>query len=171
MHLYCTQGLCCIVPYVASFNNDKPAFSTGDHPGTHSKWPHVPLLTRKSNNACYMAACTVDNNPYCMLVGTPVRCCPVETSPARAVVGIGDPFTANCNSFSDQVEGMGWESSNGGVSLTAGVTSLPLNIVTVTDYGLEPNCYINFINGDQCSYQLPVTVYSKLPLTLSEITR
>lgn len=89
--------------------------------------------------------------------------CPVETSPQRAVVRIGDPFAANCSSSSDQVEEMGWESSNGGVPRTPGVTSLPLTIVEVTDYGLEPQCFINFIDGDQCLHELPVTVYSKLP--------
>lgn len=93
--------------------------------------------------------------------------CPVETSPQRAVVRIGDPFTANCRSSSDQVAEMGWESSNGGVRVTSGVTSLPLNITKVTDYGLAPQCFINFIDGDQCLHELPVTVYSKLPLMLS----
>lgn len=150
-------------------------FLTGDHCVTHSKCPTclcwVRIQTLKKTNAFYMAACTVGYNTRCMLVGKPVSSsCPVEISPPRAVVRIGDPFSANCNTSSDRVEEMGWESSNGGTSLTTGVSSLPLNIASVTDWGLEPKCFIN-LDPDQCFQTMPVTVYSKLPLALSKIAQ
>lgn len=124
-----------------------------------------------------MAACTVGYNTCCMLVGKPVSSsCPVEISPPRAVVRIGDPFSANCNTSSDRVQEMGWESTNGRTPLTTGVSSVPLNIASVTDWGLEPKCFINLDMDqmdqmDQCFQTMPVTVYSKLPLALSKIAQ
>lgn len=56
---------------------------------------------------------------------------------------------------------MGWESSQGGIALTAGVSSLALNIKSVTHWGLSPMCFINSLNGAQCTQTLDVTVYSK----------
>lgn len=161
MYLYCTQGFCCFILYVGSFNDP-------------FKLSHVPFVDSK-HKQCILNGCfysSLDYNLHCILVGNPVSTsCPIEMSPQRAVVGIGDPFTATCNSSTDRVAEMGWESSNGVAPLTRGVTSLSLNIMKVTDYGLVPQCYINFIDGTQCSHELPVTVYSKLPLTLYEINR
>lgn len=56
---------------------------------------------------------------------------------------------------------MGWESSQGGSPLTDGVTSVPLNISSVTNWGLSPFCYINTLDGNQCKETLQVIVYSK----------
>ncbi|XP_068605860.1 vascular cell adhesion protein 1-like [Brachionichthys hirsutus] len=92
--------------------------------------------------------------------------CPVEISPPKAVVHIGERFSANCSTSSDQVAGMGWEASNGGTALTAGVSVLELNIKSVTDWGLEPICFINLQNAEQCYQTLAVTVY-KTPDSVS----
>ncbi|XP_076739415.1 uncharacterized protein LOC143418387 isoform X2 [Maylandia zebra] len=88
--------------------------------------------------------------------------CPLELSPPRVVVRFGDSFSANCTSSSDQTEGMGWESPFGGVDFTQGVSSLPFKIDSVPEWKMEPICYVNFRDGDQCTEVLPVTVY-KMP--------
>ncbi|XP_051243701.1 cell adhesion molecule 3 [Dicentrarchus labrax] len=92
--------------------------------------------------------------------------CPVKLSSPTSVVRYKDPFSANCSSSSDQVEGMGWESTNGGVPLSNESTFLALNIDSVTDWHLKPLCFINFYDGDQCAGTLPVTVY-KMPDSVS----
>lgn len=86
--------------------------------------------------------------------------CPV-ISPPVAAVRFGDPLWANCTALTEQVRGMGWESSQGGTPITAGVRSLTLNIESVTDWGLSPICFINSLDGNQCMRTLQVTVYSK----------
>ncbi|TKS92109.1 Hemicentin-2 [Collichthys lucidus] len=102
-----------------------------------------------------------------ILKGKPVTSsCPVELNPPRAAVKYKDPFSANCISKSNQTESMGWESTNGGVPLTVDVTSLSLNITSVTDWKLEPKCFINFQDGDQCLSHLTVVVY-KMPDSVS----
>lgn len=99
--------------------------------------------------------------------GKPVSSsCPVKLNPSRAAVRFKDHFSAICISTSNQTESMGWESTNGGVALTEDVTSLPLNISSVTDWKLEPKCYINFQDGEQCLSHLTVTVY-KMPDSVS----
>lgn len=95
--------------------------------------------------------------------------CSAEINPPSPVVMFGDPLSANCTSLSDQVAGMGWESTVDGVPLTLGVTSLMLNIKAVTNWRLRAFCFVNLNNGSQCKSILHVTIYSKLPKTLSEI--
>lgn len=102
--------------------------------------------------------------------------CPVDIRPSSAEVRYKDPLSAVCDSSWNQTEGMGWESSNGGVGLTVGVTSLRLDIVSVTDWALQPRCFINYLISEeeveeqQCARALPVTVY-KTPdsVTLSNV--
>lgn len=85
----------------------------------------------------------------------------MKISPPAAVVRFGDPLWANCTALTEQVQGMGWESSLGGSPLTVGVKSLALNIESVTHWGLNPLCFINMRNNHQCMGNLLVTVYSK----------
>ncbi|KAF3700027.1 Intercellular adhesion molecule 2 [Channa argus] len=97
--------------------------------------------------------------------------CPVVMSPPAVVVAFGNSFSVNCTSLSNQIDGMGWESSAGGTKLTTNVTSVPLNIASIQQWSLEPTCYINFISGRQCLTNLPVTVY-KTPdiVTVSQLS-
>ncbi|XP_030591989.1 intercellular adhesion molecule 1-like [Archocentrus centrarchus] len=93
--------------------------------------------------------------------------CPLlEMSPPRVVVRFGDSLSANCTSSSHQTEGMGWESPYGGVDLTPGVSSLPFKMNSVPDWVIEPMCYVNLLDGEQCVKTLPVTVY-KMPDSVS----
>lgn len=85
----------------------------------------------------------------------------MEISPPSAAVRFGDPLWANCTALTEQIRGMGWESSQGGQPVTSGVRWLSLNISSVTHWGLSPICYIVLLPGGQCTKPLPVTVYSK----------
>uniref|UniRef100_A0A667WMK6 Ig-like domain-containing protein n=1 Tax=Myripristis murdjan TaxID=586833 RepID=A0A667WMK6_9TELE len=102
---------------------------------------------------------------------TPVICytpqpvsasCPIVMTPPRVVVKHGGSFSVICSTSEAQVEGMGWESSLGAVSLTDNVTSLPFKITALTQWTFSPQCYMNLLNGDQCQQRLSVTVY-KMP--------
>uniref|UniRef100_A0A3Q0RGN4 Ig-like domain-containing protein n=1 Tax=Amphilophus citrinellus TaxID=61819 RepID=A0A3Q0RGN4_AMPCI len=93
--------------------------------------------------------------------------CPqLEISPPRVVVRFGDSLSANCTSSFNQTEGMGWESPYGGVDLTQGVSSLHFKINNVSGWAMEPMCYVNLPDGEQCTKMLPVTVY-KMPDSVS----
>lgn len=102
--------------------------------------------------------------------GQPVKSsCPVEMDPPKGLVRFGEPFSAICKTLSNQTEGMGWESPLGSTQLTEGVTSLDLKIDTVTLWALEPMCYINDPDDNQCSKVLPVTVYHTPNISISEL--
>ncbi|XP_008281318.1 intercellular adhesion molecule 2 [Stegastes partitus] len=92
--------------------------------------------------------------------------CKLEVSPPRVVVKYGDSFSVNCSSLYSETQGMGWESTHGGISLTTGVTSLPFNISSVDAWVIQPSCYVNLPNGEQCEEDLPVTVY-QMPESVS----
>lgn len=99
--------------------------------------------------------------------GKPVSSsCPVEIRPSEAVVKFGDPLIANCSSSSNQTASMGWEVSAGGTGLLYGYTSIALNITSVTDWKIKPQCFINLNDGYQCFHELPVTVY-RMPDSVS----
>lgn len=98
--------------------------------------------------------------------------CPIEMSPPAVVVRFGDGFSVKCTSLSKDTEGMGWESSAGGTDLINNVRNVTLNIESVTDWNFSPLCYVNLHNDIvQCSKNLPVTVYSKSLLTLSDVSK
>lgn len=102
-----------------------------------------------------------------LCTGHPVSSfCPVEIRPTIAVVRYGDPFSANCSSLSNQTEGMGWEAATGGTPLTHGISVIPLNIDSVSVWTLTAQCFINQIDGEQCSKILPFKVY-KTPDSVS----
>nr|XP_057905388.1 cell adhesion molecule 2-like isoform X1 [Doryrhamphus excisus] len=88
--------------------------------------------------------------------------CPVETSPTKAVVPFGGSFTATCKALSDQVEGMGWESSYGGTGLQQGVTNITLHVESLRDWRLNAVCFANLKDGSQCTQRFPITTY-KMP--------
>lgn len=109
-----------------------------------------------------LSICTLSFNFYSGFAGKHAgSTCSVEISPPSAVVRFGDPLWANCTALIDQIQGMGWESSQGGKPLTPGVTSLALDIMEVSDWDLRAFCFINKLDGSQCASPLPITVYSK----------
>lgn len=109
-----------------------------------------------------MPGCTGSRGKYSVFAGNhPSSPCPLTINPPNAAVRYGDPLWANCSASTKQVQGMGWESSQGGIPLTGGVRSVALNIPSVTDWGLSSFCYINTLDGNQCKETLQVIVYSK----------
>uniref|UniRef100_A0A8C6U984 Ig-like domain-containing protein n=1 Tax=Neogobius melanostomus TaxID=47308 RepID=A0A8C6U984_9GOBI len=89
--------------------------------------------------------------------------CPVVMTPSRVVVQYGDAFTVECNSTTDQKEGMGWESNYKGTGLVE-ADHVPLNIEKVDRWAIQSQCYVNLNNGTQCSKSLPITVYMNFRL-------
>ncbi|XP_055753456.1 intercellular adhesion molecule 5 isoform X2 [Salvelinus fontinalis] len=90
---------------------------------------------------------------------------PLELNPPRVVVRYGDSVSVNCNTSSTDHEGMGWEATLGGTGFEH------VNVVTwtvdgLTDWTIEPKCYINLIDGEQPSKVLPVILY-KTPDSVS----
>lgn len=86
--------------------------------------------------------------------------CPVELSPPRVVVKHGDPASVTCNTSNTDVEGLGWEATQGGIGLTM-TTSLTWTVTNVTDWDLNPACFINFKDGNQCLHSPDLVIYSK----------
>lgn len=87
--------------------------------------------------------------------------CPFVMTPSSVVVQYGDPFAVDCNSTTKEKEGMGWESSYKGTGLID-ADHVQLKIEKVDRWSIESQCYMNLNNGDQCSENLPITVY-KMP--------
>ncbi|XP_028977938.2 intercellular adhesion molecule 3-like [Esox lucius] len=86
----------------------------------------------------------------------------LEISPARVVVKHGDPASANCTP--ERPQPMGWEATEGGLSLSD--TELPFMLWTVnrlTEWLIKPVC---FTDGGKCQKTLNITVY-KLPTKVS----
>ncbi|KAM9843940.1 vascular cell adhesion protein 1-like [Aulostomus maculatus] len=92
--------------------------------------------------------------------------CPLVLIPPQVVVRYGDSFSVNCSSLTNQSEGIGWESSSHGTGLIKRATTLPFVINPVNKWNYDPECFINLLNGDQCSVELPATVY-KMPDSVS----
>nr|XP_046271831.1 uncharacterized protein LOC124073572 [Scatophagus argus] len=154
---------------VANWSPQRPQ-SKGEGIPTALTWRGSGFGNIRSEHCCVYCQITMW---FLMFVGVlactgkpVISSCPLVISPPIAVVEFGGSFFANCSSTTDQVEGMGWESSNGGVSLTKRVSSLALHVVSLTDWTLEPKCFINYNNNDQCLEVLPVIVY-KLPDSVS----
>nr|XP_046188007.1 vascular cell adhesion protein 1-like [Oncorhynchus gorbuscha] len=85
--------------------------------------------------------------------------CPLELNPPRVVVRYGDSVSVNCSTSSTDHEGMGWEATFGGTSLEQDVNVVTWTVDNLTDWTIEPKCYINLIDGKQPSKELPVILY------------
>ncbi|XP_071241857.1 vascular cell adhesion protein 1-like [Salvelinus alpinus] len=84
---------------------------------------------------------------------------PLELNPPRVVVRYGDSVSVNCSTSSTDHEGMGWEATFGGTSLEQEVNIVTWTVDNLTDWTIEPKCYINLSDGDQASKVLPVILY------------
>ncbi|KAK9978078.1 hypothetical protein ABG768_019847 [Culter alburnus] len=134
-----------------------------------------------TNNPVYSETLTVtDSTPEdvsCIAnnsVGTDIRHvkvstkdgnCPVELNPQRAVVRYGGSVSVNC-STSVQHDGIGWEASEGAVPMSSSVSLTTWTVSNLREWNIEPSCFINPKDGDQCSSYLPVTIY-KTPDSVS----
>ncbi|KAI1884281.1 hypothetical protein AGOR_G00224820 [Albula goreensis] len=94
--------------------------------------------------------------------------CPIQLEPETVVVRYGDPASANCTVSEDPM-GIGWEASEGSVDMTRGVKFIPWSLEHLTDWEIQPKCFVNFMNNtipDQCEKELKVIVY-KTPDSIS----
>ncbi|CAN9505573.1 unnamed protein product [Ophioblennius macclurei] len=87
--------------------------------------------------------------------------CGFKMSPPKVVVRYGDPLLVNCSS-AGAIEGMGWESPDGGTGFESGASSVILEIASVKTWKLEPICFATFSgDGGQCTETLSVTIYQE----------
>ncbi|KAG7457072.1 hypothetical protein MATL_G00242600 [Megalops atlanticus] len=94
--------------------------------------------------------------------------CPVQLHPTSLVVRYGDSASANCTMSEDHV-GIGWEASEGSVEMVQDVQFVTWRVENLTDWCIEPKCFVNFMNGtefEQCEKALQVTLY-KTPDSVS----
>ncbi|XP_046894898.1 hemicentin-1-like isoform X2 [Hypomesus transpacificus] len=84
---------------------------------------------------------------------------PLEMNPSRLVARHGNSVSVNCSTSVADLEGMGWEASDGGTGLVDDVTWLMWTVESWEDWNGSPKCFINLKNGDQCEETLGVTLY------------
>uniref|UniRef100_A0A8C1R004 Vascular cell adhesion protein 1-like n=1 Tax=Cyprinus carpio TaxID=7962 RepID=A0A8C1R004_CYPCA len=82
----------------------------------------------------------------------------LQLDPQRVVVRYGDSVEVNC-STSVLHKGMGWEASQGGVSMTRNQSLITWRVSELTEWDIKPVCYINLIDSNQSLVHLPVTIY------------
>uniref|UniRef100_A0A8C6NNJ5 Ig-like domain-containing protein n=1 Tax=Nothobranchius furzeri TaxID=105023 RepID=A0A8C6NNJ5_NOTFU len=82
--------------------------------------------------------------------------CPIELSPIKAVVKHGDPGSVNCSTSDGTSKELGWEASQGGTR-KSNATDLPWEVVSVTNWGMKPICYIT--NTD-CQKTVDLVIYT-----------
>ncbi|KAL0992894.1 hypothetical protein UPYG_G00100650 [Umbra pygmaea] len=84
----------------------------------------------------------------------------LDLNPPRVVVRYGDSVSVNCSTSAKDPEGMGWEATIGGVGFTENVTSIIWTVEKLTEWTVEPKCYMTLRNdGTQSKKVLPVIVY------------
>eukprot|EP00063_Salmo_salar_P084565 XP_014059400.1 PREDICTED: intercellular adhesion molecule 1-like isoform X2 [Salmo salar] len=91
---------------------------------------------------------------------------PLELKPPRVVVRYGDSVSVNCSTSSTDHEGMGWEATFGGTDSKKNVSIVTWTVDNLTDWTIEPICYMTLIDGKQPSKVLPVILY-KTPDSVS----
>ncbi|XP_038837080.1 vascular cell adhesion protein 1-like [Salvelinus namaycush] len=84
--------------------------------------------------------------------------CPIELNPPRLVVRYGDSVSVNCSTSSTDHEGMGWEATFGGTSFEE-VNFVIWTVEYLTDWTIQPKCYITTKDEVQCLETFPVILY------------
>ncbi|XP_068435512.1 basal cell adhesion molecule isoform X3 [Clinocottus analis] len=85
--------------------------------------------------------------------------CPIELSPRSVVVRYGDSVSVNCSTSESQIEGMGWEAVQGGMSLDK-VNHLAWTVENLTDWTISPTCFLNLSPDGQCQKKPTVVLYT-----------
>ncbi|XP_016318652.1 hemicentin-1 [Sinocyclocheilus anshuiensis] len=88
--------------------------------------------------------------------------CPVQLNQKSVVVRYGGSVAVNC-SASVPHKGMGWEASEGAVTMTRD-SLITWRVSNLIEWDIQPFCYIN--HEKQCQVELPVTIY-KTPDSVS----
>uniref|UniRef100_A0A665UEF6 Ig-like domain-containing protein n=1 Tax=Echeneis naucrates TaxID=173247 RepID=A0A665UEF6_ECHNA len=92
--------------------------------------------------------------------------CSLTLTPAKLVVKIEDPASVNCSTSNTDVDIIGWEVTQGGVT-KANKSSVSWSVQKLNDFlPTPPKCYVTLGSGTQCEKSLHITVY-KLPDNVS----
>ncbi|XP_056869919.1 hemicentin-1-like [Takifugu flavidus] len=95
-----------------------------------------------------------------LLVATGGRAlCPIELSPSSVVVRYGDKVAINCSALTNQHQGIGWESTQGGTGLTK-VSHLTWTVDRLTDWSISPWCFIFHGTNQQCTSEPIIVLYT-----------
>ncbi|XP_030646272.1 vascular cell adhesion protein 1-like [Chanos chanos] len=89
---------------------------------------------------------------------------PLELHPPKVVVRYGDPVSVNCSTSTKHI-GLGWEATVGAVDLRDDVNVITWTVPALTDWVVEPICYVN-TDDEQQTKTLSVIVY-KTPDSVS----
>uniref|UniRef100_A0A8C1UNW5 Ig-like domain-containing protein n=1 Tax=Cyprinus carpio TaxID=7962 RepID=A0A8C1UNW5_CYPCA len=101
---------------------------------------------------------TISAKPLSIAVYCAQSECPLQLDPQRVVVRYGGSVAANCSTLVLH-KGMGWEASQGRVSMTKDQNLITWRVSNLTEWEIKPICYINPNDRGQCQVELPVTVY------------
>ncbi|XP_029364797.1 hemicentin-1 isoform X2 [Echeneis naucrates] len=97
---------------------------------------------------------------------SPRNDCSLTLTPAKLVVKIEDPASVNCSTSNTDVDIIGWEVTQGGVT-KANKSSVSWSVQKLNDFlPTPPKCYVTLGSGTQCEKSLHITVY-KLPDNVS----
>ncbi|XP_051573540.1 cell adhesion molecule 4-like [Myxocyprinus asiaticus] len=86
--------------------------------------------------------------------------CPLELNPQSVIVKYNSSVAVNC-STTVLHEGLGWEATEGAVPMTEG-SLITWNVKNLRQWDMQPVCYINLNNGEQCESFLPVIIYKTI---------
>uniref|UniRef100_A0A3B5MR34 Ig-like domain-containing protein n=1 Tax=Xiphophorus couchianus TaxID=32473 RepID=A0A3B5MR34_9TELE len=92
--------------------------------------------------------------------------CPIELIPPRVVVKYGDPISVNCTTSAEELDGLGWEASEGGASAPDTQRYVMLTVQSVTQWRSHPMCFLNF-KQSQCSTRLGLVIYKNISISSS----
>ncbi|XP_036794284.1 intercellular adhesion molecule 1-like [Oncorhynchus mykiss] len=98
--------------------------------------------------------------------GRPTHASSLVLNPPRVVVRYGASVSVNCSTSSTDHEGMGWEDTFPHRSFEQDVNIVTWTVDNLTDWTIEPTCYITLIDSKQPSKVLPVILY-KTPDSVS----
>uniref|UniRef100_A0A8C7INX0 Ig-like domain-containing protein n=1 Tax=Oncorhynchus kisutch TaxID=8019 RepID=A0A8C7INX0_ONCKI len=93
-------------------------------------------------------------------LGRPTHASSLVLNPPRVVLRYGDSVSVNCSTSSTDHEGIGWEDTFGGTSFEQDVNIVTWTVDNLTDWTIEPTCYITLIDSKQPSKVLPVILYN-----------
>ncbi|KAK5856116.1 hypothetical protein PBY51_007735 [Eleginops maclovinus] len=91
-----------------------------------------------------------------------VTSCPIELSPPSVVVRYGDSVSVNCSTSESLLDGIGWEATEGGISLKE-VSHLAWTVAELKEWSISAKCYINLsLNSsfNQCFKILEIVLYT-----------
>ncbi|RVE69668.1 hypothetical protein OJAV_G00080310 [Oryzias javanicus] len=85
--------------------------------------------------------------------------CHIELSPSTVVVKYGDRVSVNCSTSLSNITGMGLESPVEGTG-AENTTHLIWTVDSLTEWDIEPLCYVVAPDGNDCTKKIQVIVYS-----------